>query len=462
MKLYRNAIILIVIVALLAGAYYFLSRNMPKNEDEVETIAITDIQAEDIESMTFKNSGNTFVMAVEDSKWILKSPEDIIYDQSTVSTMCEAARNISAERVVEESAADLSPYGLNNPAGTVEIKLKDGTVKIIEVGDESPVGGVYYAKLSGESKVYTIRQYDANKLLTDRNGLKQKKLFDFELETVNAMSMERGGEILFKAKLTETEDWEMYEPIHGSANPSAILPMTEALATVRVSEFIEENPADLSKYGLDAPRYAFEIGSSEGGTYKLMLGKEKTRGKDIYAMLEGRDEVFTVSLDDFFFLDKPIDELFQVFAYIVNIDEVSEIYLTMDGKTTHMTLDVYVDEEGNRDNDKDKFTVNGKDASGKNEKGDQPFRVFYQALIGVTLDEIDLEGKPQGDPDITIEYKLKNGDTMRIDYVPKDENFYYVLRNGEYANIIVRKNKGEFGIKGLREKYKNLMDFLGQ
>jgi len=461
MKFYRNAIILIVIVALLGVAYYFVSKNAPKDENDVETIVITDIEADDIDTMTFKGPEYTFEMVVEDSKWVLKSPADIIYDQSTVSTMCEVARSVSAERVVEENASDLSVYGLQKPAVTVEIKLRDGNVTILEVGDELPVGSGRYAKLGGENKVYTIRQYDANKLLTDRNGIKKKALFDFDSETVSGLTMDRDGQNVFKARYTEDDGWEMYEPIIGSADPTALDPMAASLAALRVSEFIEEHPADLSKYGLDSPRYAFEITSTEGGTFKLLLGKERNRGEDIYAMLEGRDEVFTLGLDDFFFLDKPIDELFSVFAYIVDISEVKEIDLTMDGKTTHMTLDVYMDEEGNRDNSKDKFTVNGKDASGYDENGSQPFRKFYQALVGVTLDDIDLEGQPSGEPEITIEYKLKDGTTMRVDFVSRDEYFYYVLRNGEYAKFIVRKNKGDFGVRGLRESYRELMDFLG-
>jgi hypothetical protein len=131
----------------------------------------------------------------------------------------------------------------------------------------------------------------------------------------------------------------------------------------------------------------------------------------------------------------------------------------MDGKTTHMTIDVYKGEDGKTDTDKDKFTVNGIDASGKTEDGKQPFRQFYQALIGVSLDEVEVEGKPEKEAEITINYTLKSG-SMKVEYISKDETYYYVVRNGEYAGILVRKNKGEFGIKGMKEAYNTMMDFL--
>jgi len=105
--------------------------------------------------------------------------------------------------------------------------------------------------------------------------------------------------------------------------------------------------------------------------------------------------------------------------------------------------------------------VNGVDASGRNENGKQPFRQFYQALIGISIDEIDVDGDPSGGKaDITIDYTLKDG-KMKVEFIPKDENFYYVVRNGEYAGVLVkRKNKGEFGVDGMKEAYNTMMEFL--
>ena len=227
--------------------------------------------------------------------------------------------------------------------------------------------------------------------------------------------------------------------------------MIEAIVNSTVAEFIEDNPADLVKYGLDAPKYVFDF-TAAGKAYKLKMGEEKVKDSQIYAQLDGSDEVFVMDITAYNFLDKPLKEIVDVFAYIVNIDQVLKIDLTMDGKTTHMTLDVYKDEEGKSDSDKDKFTVNGIDASGRDENDKQPFRTFYQALIGISLDEIDVEGNPVKDAEITIDYTLKTG-SMKVEYIPKDENYYYVVRNGEYAGILVRKNKGDFGIKGMKEAY---------
>ncbi len=466
MKLYRNAIILVVIVALLVGAYLVI-RNI-KQEDLPPTVVtpeydrLTDNTLENIESVTLHNADGTFVIVKGGEDWALATPTDLRYDPSVLSGIIINAATIVADKVVEEDAADLSIYGLNNPAKAV-VKAVDGVETVIEIGNLTPTKGGYYVKLAGNNKVYIISSFIGERLTMGRNGMRKKLLFEFTSDVIETVAMSRKGERFFAADVQEDgASWTMNWPIKGNVNESAVYPMLDALASTNVIEFIEENPKDLSLYGLDKPSYEFEF-SVAGKEYKLSLGDQNVRGSSIYAMLDGSNEVVTINMAPYTFLDKPLKEVVKIFAYIVNIDQVAKIDLMMDGKTTNIVLDVYKDAEGNTDYEKDKFYINGIDASGVNEEGSQPFRKLYQALIGVGLDEVDTEGKPEGSPDITIDYTLVDGSRMKVEFVPKDENLYYVLRNGEYAGILTkRNNKIDFGIEGLRVAYKNMMDFLDE
>jgi hypothetical protein len=364
-----------------------------------------------------------------------------------------------ADKVIEEDAQDLSIYGLDDPA-IVTVKSKDGTSVTLEIGNQTPTGGGYYTKLQGKNKVYMISKYTGDKLLSGKNEIRTKQLFDMTTDDIMKFGLNRKGENVFISEKSE-DKWNMVTPIKGSMNDSSFIPMLEALVNARATEFVEENPDDLSVYGLDKPAYELIFSTEATGEVKLQMGFERREDYTIYAKFDGEDEVFAIDTNTFTFLDKPLKEIVNIFAYIVNIQDVEKIDLTMDGKTTHMELDVYLDEEGNMDSDKDKFYVNGIDASGKDENGKQPFRKFYQALIGVCIDEIDLEGDPAGkQADITIEYTLKDG-KMKVEYIPKDEHFYYVVRNGEYAGVLVKqRNKVEFGIEGMKQAYDTMMEFL--
>lgn len=465
MKLYRNAIILLVIVALLVGAYLLILNKPdkgPEEDSKNEVIRLTDYTTDKIESLTLINPDGTFVIARKDSEWVLSSPTDFRYDSSTLSSIVINAASMIAEKTIEENAQDLSIYGLDK-AVTVKIRDKEGKETVLEVGDMAPTKSGYYIKKADSNDVYLISSYTGKYLVTSRNGLRSKQLFDYENEDLTKLSMDRRGENVFAAEKAagstgSTTGWVMTRPIKGNMNITTLANMIDVIVNSTIKEFIEEEAADPAQYGLDSPSYVFEISTADE-TCRLKMGDEKVKGSQIYAQLEGNDEVFVLDISDYTFLDKPLKEIMEVFAYIVSIDEVEKIDLTMDGKTTHMTLDVYKDAEGKMDSDKDKFTVNGIDASGKNEDDKQPFREFYQALIGISLDEIDINGNPVEEAEITIDYTLKSG-TMKVEFVPKDETYYYVVRNGEYAGILLRKNKGEFGVQGMKEAYNKMMDFL--
>ena len=468
MKLYRNAIILVVIVALLVGAYFVVSKNKAADVDPdastpTDTIKVVDYTTDKLASVTVQNPDGTFVLTQQGTAWVLTSPTDIKADPSVLSSIAINASSIIADKLVEENAQDLTKYGLDKSV-VVKLELKDKTEKSFEIGEKTPTKGGYYVKVTGENKVYVVSSYTCDQIIINRNGLKSKDLFGITSDMINKISMDRKGENVFtsEADAQVKTSWNLLKPIKGNTNTTALTPMFDALSGTRVMEFIEEKPADLSKYGLDKPSYAFDFGTTTAGAFKLLLGDEKTKGSEMYAKLDGRDEVFTIDSTAYNFLDKPLREIIDLFVYLVNIDQVTGIDLTMDGRTDKMKLDVYKDKDGNSDSDKDKFTFNGKDATGKNEDDKQPFREFYQALIAIGLDEVDLSGaKPVDNPDISINYTLKDG-SMKIDYVSKDADYYYVFRNGEYVNILVKKTKKDFGVVGMKDSYNTLVDFLAK
>jgi hypothetical protein len=468
MKLYRNAIILVVIVALLVGAYFMIGRNKPAGTDSsatsttAEVMYVVNYTTDKVDSVTLQNPEGTFVITQQGTAWALTSPTDIKADPSVLSGIAINASSVTADKLVEENAQDLSKYGLNKPV-IVKLKLKDGSERSVEIGDKTPTKGGYYVKLADQNKVYVVSSYTCDQLVTNRNGLRSKELFGITSAMITKISMDRKGENVFSSELNAQKNWSMLKPIKGNTNATALQPMFDALSGTQIVEFVEDKPTDLAKYGLDKPSYSFDIGTTTAGAFKLLLGDEKTKDSEMYAKLDGKDEVFTINSSAYTFLDKPLKEIIDTFAYLVNIDQVKKIELTMDGKTDIMLFDIYKNADGSSDADKDKFTFNGKDASGKNADDKQPFRELYQTLISITLDEVDLSGANPVDEnaEISINYILKDG-SMKIDYVSKDADNYYVFRNGEYANIIVKKNKEDFGFGEIRNKYKDLLDFLAK
>jgi len=459
MRLYRNAIILVVVLGLLVGAYVFIN-NRDENTDSsksADIIKILDFDKDKVTEMTLENKDGKFVFARKDKDWVATSPADLKINSSAVDSIAINASSLVAEKLIEDNASDLAQYGLAQPSATVTFKLEDGSVKVIEVGDATPTGGAYYLKEKDNNKVYTIGSYTGEKLLSSKNDLKDKTLFFVKPEDVIGFTMEKGGGLVFSAKKLEAESWNLTSPIQGNADTAKLGPIIESVVASEVSNFEDENPSDLDKYGLKNPQYSLEVETANSKT-KILIGYEKVKGSELYAKLSDSNEVFTLSETSLNFIDKPLKEIIEVFAYIVNIQDVNKIEVEMDGKTVN--CDIQTDKD---DKDKDKFVVDGIDVSNvKDDKDSQLFRKYYQALIGVTMSEVEPGATPSGNAEITFTYSLKKDPgTMKVEFIPKNDNYYYVKRNGVYTGILVAKSKFDEP-EGVRDTYKKLVEGMNK
>jgi hypothetical protein len=459
MKLYRNAIILIIILALLFGVYLFVTNKKGKDspQDTRNFEKIIDLDTLEMEELTIENKGEKLIFIKKDKEWELKYPEGIRYDSSKLNSVAINFSSVFVEKVIEEDASDLAQYGLDKPI-LVSSKMKDGTVETLEIGNLTPTGGAYYVKKKDSNKVCTTDPYTINKVIVKRNDIRDRTLFTVESDDITKISMERGGSLVFRAERPDEEsDWTLTSPIEGNANNTALAPMLEAITNSTVSEYVEENPLNLDKYGLSKPSYVLEFETPEGKT-RLLMGQEIKENSEIYVMQEGSNEVYTISIEAYTFLDKPLREIVEVFAYITNIWDVDKIVVEMDGYTANCELQTDPDQ----DTDKDKFFLNGKDASMKDENDRQPFRAYYQSLIGVTLSELEPNVDPTGEAEITFTYYRKvDPKVMKVEFIPKDERYYYVMRNGKYSGILVEKKKFDEP-EGVRESYRKLIEAINK
>jgi hypothetical protein len=321
-KLYRNAIILLIVAALLAGVYVIVKDKKSDSEPAADknTIKIFDLDTDKMVEMTIDNGQDKLVFAKKTVKeddnekkiWEILSPKDLKIDESKVSSIATNISSLVAEKIIEEEAGDISIYGLDKPV-LISVKMDDGTLKTLEIGNETPTKSGYYVKVKDEKKVYTIGSYIGKNLKVGKNDVKARDLFSIKPEEITEFSLERGESLVFKAKKSGDFDWIMTSPIQGNVNISAISPMLEAVSQTSAVNFIEENPSNLEQYGLLNPSYCLEF-HTPAGREKLLLGKEKERGVEIYAKLADSSEVFSISLGTFNFLDKPLKEIIEVFT----------------------------------------------------------------------------------------------------------------------------------------------------
>src|SRR5665647_3276989 len=471
MKLYRNAIILVVVLALLIGAYVIISKKKGSDTTNEATttqnLTILSIDSAKVSEVTVKNKDILLDFTKNGTDWVLKSPVGLKTNKDQISTLISGITGITPDKLIEEKASNLNQYGLDNPVLEIVILSTENKAQTLEFGNKTPTQDGYYLMDMASNKVVTVSTNTVEQFLDAKNAIRDKTLFNLTVDATagtvkdaTGISMYRAGELLFTAKLEADSNWALTAPFVATANVESMIPIITAIAQLSVSGFVEDNATDLDKYGLKNPAYALEVDTTSKGKNKILLGSVKQGSTELYAVFEGSKDVFTIDPSTLTFLDKPFKEIIEPFIYIAHIDTVTRIDVTMDGRTDTSTILTDKDNgEVKADNDKDKFTINGKDATAKDANDDQPFRKYYQALIGITLDGIEIDAVPTGKPEITINYTLtKAPGTMKVEFIPKDKDYYYVVKNGKYSNIVVQKSQFDKPDEGVRATYKTLID----
>ena len=500
MRRYRSALILLLILAVMSGGYYFYNYIWPtlnagavEEEDPTASAAsaastsinIVDRKSDELAELTVRYLSEEYVLHKdkvmeksagssterEVTRWSLTNRNDFPVDSSKLSTAATNFCIITSSKIVEEYASDLSQYGFGSPgAATAVGTFEDGTEVSIEIGDKNPTNDAYYVRRDGGNTVYLGSTYSSEKIMIQKSEIAYLSLFDIEEPDVARFEMTRGGAPLFNAYNRGDYVWELESPVIAPLNGTAQGMILESLRGVSAMEYVAigAGPEELAQYGLDSPKYTILIELSEGsevsvgtgdgvGSVELLIGSEKAVRSSVYAMMGGTNDVFVLSLANFGYLDKPIKEFVDAFAYIVNINQVDHIRADFDGQS--IMIDIFAEMGSTED---DQFFIDGMDVTDlTNEKDRSLFRLFYQALIGVTIYDLETDATPEGEAEITFLYELKEEPhTMLVEFVPKDERLYYVFRNDVYAGIIVEKRLFDKPEEGLRPMYAQIKEAM--
>lgn len=485
MSMFKKLLIPAIVLVVLVGGLLIV-KNLPEPEEESqepssEVISIfdfvkddvTEIQIENkegtmrfqyvttqVEEVTTKDDGTTETKMVDRKVWQALEPVGMRVNSSSIDSIAWNANTLKAYKLIEENPTDLAVYGLNDPV-KLTFKMKDGTSNALLVGNKTPTGEAYYAKKENEPKVYTIGSYEAGKFLQTKYQLMMLEIYDKTyVETdVTAITYTRKGEKLFDSNLGDGKWWISY-PIQAEARYENLYAIAGSLATITAEEYIEENTADLSKYGLAKPPYIF-VYTLDGKQYKLALGSKNTSGDAYYAMLNDDNLVFTVSESSFTFLDKPIEEIISSFVHLQNIKEVSKLVVTFDGRTD--TTNIKVDPD---DDYLSVYNFNGIVLTGEEDEDYvSAFKKYYQGAIGFYVNKLDLNANPVlQNPDVTVIYTLNTGEEIKVEMVPDEDGvYYYAFKNGKYTGMKVRRKQlDDESYKGLRVTRKQLDEKLAE
>jgi hypothetical protein len=336
MKL-RGLIVAAVVLAGLSGTLYWSNHHKPSDTTEASADVapkILAVKEADISRFDLKKDGAEQVGGERNSsgQWRITSPTPLPADQSAVSSLLGTFSSLNSERLVEEKASNLVPYGLNSPKLEVDLSEKDNKTQKLLLGDETPAGNGIYAKLDGDPRVFTIPKYDKTSIDKNANDLRDKRLLTVEFDKISQVDLTtKKQEIAFGRN---KDEWQIVKPRPLRADGTAVDELVRALTDAKMELDASDDPKkDASLFSTAAPVATAKL-TAESGTQELQVRKNKD---DYYAKSSVVEGIYKVPSTLGQALDKNLDDFRNKKLFDLGSDDPNKIEIREVTKSYFLT-----------------------------------------------------------------------------------------------------------------------------
>ena len=292
-----STIALIVVLAGLGAYIYFVDSKRPAGAlGSTETKEkVFSVEPDKIEEVRVTADKETTLLKKQDGTWKIVEPAAVDADQTEASGLTTSLTGIEIGRVIEESAADLSRYGLADPKIKVAFKAQGGAGGELYLGDKTATNTDMYAAKAGEKRVFLVPSFQETSLNKKPFDLRDKRILTIKREDIDLLDV--AAENKYQLARSGTE-WSIKEPVPARADYSAVEGLLTRLTTANMTKMVDQvapgstlQPAELAKYGLDKPQVTVTLG---GGSSRATLAIGKEENGTLYARDLSRPIVFGV------------------------------------------------------------------------------------------------------------------------------------------------------------------------
>jgi hypothetical protein len=302
----KGLLIAVVLLAVLGGATWWSNKKQAaaaKTPADTSTklLSIPDDQFQEIKIR--KLTGETLRLSRENGKWQMLEPKALPADQDAVASMVSSLSSLNADKVVEEKAADLKPYGLDTPTLDVSVVKKDGKTDELLIGDDTPTGSGSYARRAGDARVVTIATFTKSSLDKRPDDLRDKRLLVFDSDKLTRVELQAKGPAVEFGKNGQNE-WQILKPWPMRADGGQVDTLVGKLKDAKMDLSVAVDEA-ARKFAAAAKVAAVTV-TDAGGTQTLEVHRDKD--KNAWARGSAVGGVYKVAADVADALDKGLDD----------------------------------------------------------------------------------------------------------------------------------------------------------
>ena len=287
----RLSILLLVVLALVGGSV-LITRQLSTREPKDKVPWLFKLNMEDITKISVVYGDQRMDYAFTGDEWVMKDGNDsLVFTEKWAGTTLLLSGPRS-DRALADEIDDPAKYGLDSPQTMVQVFDKSGFPIEFHLGNATPNGLSWYARLVGSDQLFTVASIWGeviSKLATKPPYLP----FKFNMQETTRISVGSGDKRVEYARtgdewlikdgndtLVSTEKW---------ADTALLLNFPSAR---RAPQDKIDDPA---KYGLDPPQVKVTIVREDRTAVAFDLGYPVADGRSWYARVSGSDKLFVVA-----------------------------------------------------------------------------------------------------------------------------------------------------------------------
>lgn len=289
----RTALLVSLLFVLVLGALLWSNRREgQKEEADVLSRELLVFDKKEADELTVDGPKGRVVCRKVGDQWRIVEPVEVDASRGAVETVLVNLERARLKKYLPlEDVGDrdvLEEFGLDPPHLMVTLRVKGSVLDTVLYGD-SPMGVYVYVKKTSEDRVGMVEFYRRTGVDRGLAQLREKRALRLDWDQARDLRVESAGATV---EVAMAEDgWRMTSPRETRGDEEGIEEVLKGLSAP-VKEFVDDRPASLEEYGLEAPRIRIEVTGSDGGTHGLWIGGGAENG--FYAKSLSQPSVFTV------------------------------------------------------------------------------------------------------------------------------------------------------------------------
>ena len=423
---FKKLIAVIAIFVLFVAAYfaadYYLNKEEEVNPEDIfgKIEYLWEENAYEIKSVNYKIGDVEYSIHVGENITIEGYESSVISRSELVQAVTKVSI-IPVTRFIDVKKSDYGKYGLENSDKTITITMTDGRTRTLVIGNEVGVDNEYYAMDKENGKACSLSEEYVAEFLKMPEEYRSEIICTLSNVFLRDVTVHKGStKVLSIVGGAEMGTYEMAYPYAGAeVSQRKINDFLNMFCQLEADAVVEENPADISKYGFGNPLTVFIYDSAEKHT--LRFGDKAPEG-GVYIMYNDRPVVYrgTCFVYEQFKDVDPISYL-EPYVHLYDIENVSSITLTKGSVSCTASISGDVNTATCK--------VNGKTVDANS------FKNAFRALISVTYGKVE---SANGSNYLTVTFTMKDGSVKTYTYRDANKDYCVVRSSWGYDCMVLK------------------------